>query len=618
MNAETLGPAERIIQTLLTHADHMQHGRVGIVTPDRSSVTGVKWQPASYKEEEGKKVVYRLDKVGTKTNRVKVGVLADDKVKNEAGAVIADYRPAGLFREVAQYIYRQIAEVWKVDNEFAARWASYAFMQDHRDLKVALAAFMLVQSRKGDPVVENGQTLFHDEDYRDVGEAMMLLYDQKTGDKALNPRMLLRIHEFLCLPEIAAINRELGFGKSAREPFLGRWDSVVHKWLRYRERNPKLLEGLVKHGFRSTVMQLVRSSGYKPETAKFFEILRWKQHQAKDGRRTIAIGVELEKQETWEGMSEAEVCERIMKEKVSYKRLTSLIPKEVGVTRAVLAAAIEAGCLSDKELIIHTPTIEDLGLLQVQTVRERLEKAIRNADDMRAANIAARVKHKETKEQLQEAAEVATKKAIEEVVKGLRIYFIVDRSASMSTSIQTAIRDLTLLLPAFPLEQVHVAHFNTTGQEVRIQHASAAGVANAFRGVAAGGGTDHGSGVRALSHHKPKPDEDALYIWVGDEGQPSTFERSFEGLGYKPVAFGLVRVPGENMRAVTLTAAVMGIPCFEINEQTFADPYAIPRVLRNLIAATPVGQTTHRETPRKSLVDVILSTPLLSKPQWAA
>jgi hypothetical protein len=74
---------------------------------------------------------------------------------------------------------------------------------------------------------------------------------------------------------------------------------VVEKWLAYREENTKLLEGLVKAGFRTSVIELARRVGYKPTSPKFFQILRWKQVQAQDGRREVAVGQEIAKAETW-------------------------------------------------------------------------------------------------------------------------------------------------------------------------------------------------------------------------------------------------------------------------------------------------------------------------------
>jgi len=626
---ENLGPAERIIGSLLTYSDHLYHGRCGVVSSDHRFGVGVRWEPVSYKVEDGQKVVYKLEKVGKKSRRTRIGVLTEDnKVMNGGPVPIAEYRPAGLFPEVATWFYKQVAEVWTLDNEFAARWASYAFDQEHRDLKVVLAAFMLVQARKGAAVLDAGKIAFYDEDYRDVGEAMMLI--RRKDGKDLNPKLLLRIHDVLRLPAIAAINHDLGFGLSARRPFLGRWPKTVEKWLRHREQNPRMLDGLVKAGFRTTVMELARRIGYKPETPYFFEALRWKQCQAEDGRRTLAIGEAVKAAESWAGLSEMQVCEKIVAQKPDWKRIVGLLPKDVGVTRAVVAAAIEAACLSDKDLIILTPTLEELGLLDVPDVRGRWEQAVKASDDMRAANIARNVQSKQVAEKLQEAADIAVQKAVEEVVRQLRVYFLVDISGSMAGSIDRAKVCIAKFLQAFPLNQLHVAVFNTAAREIVLKHSSAAGVENAFRGIQASGGTDYGAGVRALSIHRPKEDEDALFIFVGDE-EAASFTTAVQASGLRPLAFGFLKTVAadgaagwrarqygtDRSRAVRETATQLGIPCCMLDEAMFDDPYAIPRTLQTLIAATPVGVTQNVRTPRVTLIDRILKTPLLPKPAWA-
>jgi hypothetical protein len=649
-NRENLGPAERIIASVLAYTDHLYHGRPGMIVEDKRTNVGVRWLPVTHKVEGADKVVYELTKVGKKTNKIRRGVMRNVPIMApphdgrpvvvlpvrtktmivDGAREIGEYRDAGLFPEVAAWMYRQVAEVWKLDNEFAARWASFAFTQEHRDLKVVLAAFMLVQARKGDPVLDAGKVAFYDEDYRDVGEAMALI--RRKDDKELNPKLLLRIHDVLALSAVAAINRELGFGQSPRKPFFGRWLGVVEKWLRHREDNPKMLDGLVKAGFRTTVIDLARRVGYKPTTVKFFETLRWKQAQAKDGRRGLMIGVELEKQATLEGMTEAEVCGWIVAEKPDWKRITGMLPKSVGITRAVVAAAIESKALSDRDLIIATPTLEELGLLDVPDVKKRWEKAIKNAEDSRAANIAKNVHSKEVKEKLVEAADTAVKKAVEAVVKNIRVYFMVDVSGSMQNSIEAAKAHIAKFLQGFPTDKTHVAVFNTTGREITLKHASAAGVENAFRGITAGGGTDYGAGVRTLMHHQPNADEDVLFIFVGDE-EAHAFDGQVTASGLRPMAFGFVKtVPnggaagyrhaqyqGENNVAVRETATRLGIPCFMIDEKTFDDAYAIPRTIRNLIAATPVGTAARAAVaPRMTFVDQILKTDLLRKPTWAS
>jgi hypothetical protein len=630
-NKETLGPAEVIIQSLLTYTDHMVHNRPGMTSPDGRAAIGVKWVPVTHKETApGVKTVYRLDKAGKKNVRVELGTMNGDGRIKSGVLEIGTYRPAGIFREVAVWFYKQIAEVWKLDNEFAARWASYAFMQEHRDLKVALAAFMLVQSRKGDPVVDGGEVLFADEDFRAVGEAMILLQEK---NKDLNPKLLLRIWEVLNLPEVAAINHELGFGKSAKHPFLGRWAKAIEKWLRFREQNPKMLEGLVKAGFRSTVMELARRIGYKPTSDRFFEVLRWKQKQTDDGRRGMAIGKAVKAAESWAHLDEAGICEVIVKSKLDWKRITSLLPAKIGVTRAIMAAAIEANALSDKDILILVPTLEELGLLNVQEIKTRIESALARTDDMRAANIARNVRSKEMKEKLEAGADQAAQRAVAEVTRGLRIYFMVDTSSSMQGALEAAKPAIAKLLQALPLAQVHVSTFNSAGKEITIKHASAKGVEAAFAGIRASGSTEYGAGVRALERYKPKPDEDAIFIFVGDK-EARTFEQHVVASGLNPIAFGLLKVVAnggaagwrvaqwgaDHNNAVRATAAKLGIPCFAIDDRTFDDdPYAIPRTIRALIAATPAGAPgiAPRATKRVTLVEQILKTDLLKKPAWA-
>lgn len=615
--AEKLGPAEKILQTLLNHQDHMVHNRPGMITPDARHSIGVRWVPVTHKEENGEKVVYELTKVGKKTNKIRKGVLRADKKIEEAGKVVGEYRLPGIFPEVAAWMYRQVAEVWKMDNEFAARWASHAFGQEHRDLKVVLAAFMLVQTRKGDPVLDGGKIAFYDEDYRDIGEAMMLIH--RRDGKDLNPKLLLRVHDLLKVPGVAAINRELGFGNSARRPFLGRWSKAVEKWLSFREENPKMLDGLIKAGFKNTVKDLARAVGYKPQTPKFFEVLGWAQDQAKDGRRSILIGVEMAKAETWDDLTEVQVCEKIVAEKPDWKRIVGLLPKKLGVTRAIMSAAVESGSLSNKDLIILTPTLEELGLLEVKEVKAKWDRALKKAeDDMRAANIARNVKSKVVQEQLVAAADTALQKAVDQVTKNLRIGVVIDVSGSMGQSIEKAKTLLGKFLQGFPPDRTHVVVFNTVGRVVEIKHASAAGVANAFKGISADGGTAHGAGVLALAKFQPKDDEDMLLIFIGDGGERTTFEAYVTQSKLRPMAFGFLMLPGDNFGAIDQTAAKLGIPCFHIQENTFDDVYAIPRTIRALVAATPVGVIARAAAvPRVTLVDAVLKTELLKKPQWA-
>lgn len=615
---EALGPAERIIASMTRFVDHAVHNRTGVVFRDNSQI-GARWEQAVWVLKDGEKEVYTVRRAGKKQVRTRIGILRGENVEDGARTV-GRWQGPGLFPEAAAHIYSQIAEVWKVDNKFAAQWASWAFNnEDNRDLKVILAAFMLVQDRFGEPF-QDGDERFLDEDYRAVGEAMCLLTPKKG---TFNPKLLLRVGEVLELPGVIEKNRELGFGRSIRNPIIGRYYKVVEKWLRNVEQNPKVLEGWVSGGFRNTIMRLSRKVGYKPSTPAFFQVLRWKQVQAPAGHRTLAIGDDVQEADDWSDLSEEQICQKITEEKPNWKVLVGKL--STGITPAIVVAAMAAGSLSDNDLIILTPTLEEFGLLKDKRSRvyKKWKAATENAENQRSTNIAKNVRSAELKKDLEEAADKATAKQLEDVTRGMRIYMFVDKSGSMGGSLEAAKQYLSKFVGAFPLDKLHVAVFNTVGSEVEIKTPTAAGVRQAFRGHTAGGGTSYAAGVQALvSEYKTAEDEDALFIFVGDQldSMPNSLVQVVRNYGVMPMAFGMLQVGGGywgHGKVVEIAAASLGIPCFKIDEEIFADPYAVPRTIRNIVAATPVGKAAAAPRKRHSLLEEILKTKLLEKPAWA-
>lgn len=365
---------------------------------------------------------------------------------------------------------------------------------------------------------------------------------------------------------------------------------------------------------------MARAVGYKPTSAEFFSVLRWKQVQAKGGHRTIAVGDAVAPAESLAGMDEAQICAWIEKNRPSYKRLVGMIPSSVGVTRDILLTCVNVGIFSGKDLIILTPTLEDFGLLTVSSVKERWQKAVDNTNDQRARTVLKNVKTAVAQEGLAQASENAVRAAVQEVLN-LRVYLIVDISGSMQTAIVEAKRYATLLLSGFPKERVHVSVFNTAGRLVMFKDSSQVGVEHAFQGIRADGGTVHAEGIRAFHQCPLQPGEDALFIFIGDEGEHGTFEGAFTNVGIKPSAFGLVRVGGGAQRCIQNTAVRLGVPCFMVSEDLFSDSYRVPEVLSNIMRATPVATSVAggglSTPPRKSFVEQILSTELLQVPEWA-
>lgn len=573
-----IGPAEKLLDLVLSSSAHLWHNRPGI------EVAGT-WQPRPKKGQP--------------------------RPKNAR-----DVAP-GLHVTAAVTLYGKLLEIYRLNVDLMAHFASYALTQtDWRDLKVACAALMLVQARSGQPVKEDdGSVAFYDDDLRQLGEAMLLFYEKKST-RMITPKAVLRVAQLLETPEIAALNRKAGFGDPAsKKPPLGRWKRAAQKWLAVRENNPAMLKGLVKAGFKETIKDLARKAGYKPAAQSFFEILGWKQKQAAGGHRTVGLGtLKLDKQERFDGLSEAEICEAIETQRLSYKDVVGRLPKDMGLTPAIMAAVFPS--LSDRDLRILTPTLEELGLMADPEIRKRWEQAIGTATDQRSLNIAKNVRSKEIREKLVEAADNAARSAVTEATKDVdvRVMFLIDKSGSMQGAIEQSKEALTKILAGFPLEKLHIATFDTMGTVLVPKAASRAAVQHMLKGINADGGTVHGAAVRALAANDVKFPVGArlVVIVVGDEAGEAgdQFARSFRESNFEVSAMAmLVSVAGHGARGNTVRtcAAFMKVPFSEVNVSQFDDPYQVTRVLKAFLdAPVAVGAA-----PQQGWVERVMKTKLL-------
>ncbi|MBU8894273.1 VWA domain-containing protein [Corallococcus sp. H22C18031201] len=569
------GPAERLLELVLGGSAHLWHNRPGL------NVSGT-WYAAAH---------------ATPQQRAR-------------GRPVAP----GLFAPAAVNLYRQLLDIYRLNAELMAHFASYALTQtDWRDLKVATCALMLVQEHAGQPVRgDQGEIAFHDDDWRAIGEAMVLHYERKSL-RMLTPKSVLRVAELLEHPEIAQLNRAAGFGDPAsRKAPLGRWKRVATRWLAARESNLPMLQGLVKAGYKETLKKLARKAGYKPSSPTFFEVLGWKQKQSAGGHRAVGLeGLRLVKRERFDGLSEAEICEWISLERLSYKDVVGRLPKDVGLTPAILAAVLPS--LSDRDLRMLTPTLEELGLLEDSAVKARWEKAVASATDQRALNIAKNVRGQALRQKLEEASDNAARQAVAEATAetDVRVMFLVDKSGSMEGAIEQSKEALARILAGFPLDKLHVAAFDTMGTLLKPKASNRAAVQHMLGGVKASGGTVHGAAVHALHRDGVRVPTDArlVVIVVGDEAGEAgdQFARAFRDCGYTVSALALmVSVVGARGNTVRTCAAQLRVPFSEVQVEQFADPYQVPRVLKALLdapAATGVSQS--------GWVERVMRTPLL-------
>src|SRR5215468_225791 len=90
--AESLGPAEKLIQLIINFPDHLWHNRPGVVR-------GGKWKAATREE------------------------IAEFKANKRVRG--GDFRQPGPNIEAIEQVYRTLGEIWQANNELAARLASY-------------------------------------------------------------------------------------------------------------------------------------------------------------------------------------------------------------------------------------------------------------------------------------------------------------------------------------------------------------------------------------------------------------------------------------------------------------------------------------------------------------
>jgi hypothetical protein len=570
------GPAERLLEVVLGSSAHLWHNRPGI---DDGGV----WRSAA---------------------------------RRPRGSGAAT-RP-GLFVPAAVDLYGKLLAIYKLNGDLMAHFASYALLEtEWRDLKVACAALMLVQSFAGQPVHgDAGAVEFHEDDYRSIGQGMMLFYQQKSK-RMMTPKSVLRVAQLLETAEIAALNRGAGFGEAAgRKAPLGRWKQAAARWLRLREANLPMLEGLVAAGYKETIKAVARKCGYKPENPVFFEVLGWKQKQASAGHRKVGLtGLKLAKRERFDGVTEAEICERIMEDRLTYKDVVGRLPKGLGLTPAIMVACLPS--LSDRDLRMLTPTLEELGLLADPDIKARWEAAVRTSTDQRALNVARNVKSQAIREKLEEAADHAARSAVKEATADIdmHVMFLIDKSGSMQGAIEQSKEALSRILAGFAPDKVHIATFDTMGTVLRPKASTRAAVQHMLGRISAAGGTVHGAAVRALHQAgvRVPPGAQLVVIVAGDEAgeDGGLLANTFRELGYQVAGMALIcAVASGRGTTVRACAQTLKVSFTEVDAAQFDDPYQVPRVLRALLEA-PVPTVFSQAAPRASWVDKVMKTPLI-------
>ena len=203
----------------------------------------------------------------------------------------------------------------------------------------------------------------------------MLRYE-KGSARMMTPKAVLRVAELLETPEIAALNRAAGFGDPAgRKPPLGRWPRRPRSGSPTARRTCRCSRAWSRPATR----RRSRSSRARAATSRAPSGSS-RSSAGSRSRPTAATGGSastvwsVRRRERFDGLSEAEICERIVAERCRTRRSSAGCRPGSGLTPAIMVALLPS--LSDRDLRMLTPTLEELGLLADEEIRRRWERAI--------------------------------------------------------------------------------------------------------------------------------------------------------------------------------------------------------------------------------------------------
>jgi len=306
-------------------------------------------------------------------------------------------------------VLESFSKLAESDPLFLAHFTSYAVKKlDAKDLRVVATFASTLSDADGTPFSPGSE--FKKPNWRLIGQAAF---------QTLDPKLALRV--------VQLANRKMKFGIKAEATHYSKsLRSAVRKYLRYREANPKMIEGIVRTGLTKTYRNLYRWARIQP-SAEAATFLAWEQ---KDG--SVKEADFKQNKLTFAGLSEVEIAEKIRAERLTPQRALGALGDKIS---PVIAAAVLEQASGDQAVIL-TNLFEEQGLLknvEVKKVYEEKIKTAKNALD-RVDRIKAELSE-ETKTALKDSRSETRKANIEDFG---RVFVHVDTSPSMANALEIA------------------------------------------------------------------------------------------------------------------------------------------------------------------------------------
>lgn len=475
-------------------------------------------------------------------------------------------------------ILRNFAQLAEKDPLFLAHMTSYTFKKlDSKDLKVVATFMNSLSDADGTPFSPGSE--FKKPNWRLISQAAFL---------DLDPKLALRV--------LKLANKKMPIGtKQNGTHFSKHLKTAAKKYLRYRESNPKILEGIKKAGLGNTLKNMYRVARIAP-SPEACQILRWKQKPGFPGE-----GVEIKKSGfDFTGMTDLQIAEKIRAEKFKPQAVLGALPDKLS---PVIAAAILEQCSGDQAVVLTT-MFEEQGLLKHKEVRELYESKIKTAKQ--ALDRVERIKQEldeGTKEMLKASKSEVRKQQVGNIGK---VYLHIDISGSMTQSLQIAKDKGAIIAECVqnPEENFHWGLFNGNAYELKKPPKfTQDGFASILYGINPGGSTN----CLALWKRSRDLGCDTDFIITDGQHTDGNLESMFQqaktlGLA-TPRSVVIVKCGTYNLTLENGLRAA-GIPVSVIDEKQLSESALVTQAIRTAV----VGAV--------ALVDEILNTPLLTLPKW--
>lgn len=485
-------------------------------------------------------------------------------------------------------IFIQLAEH---DPYFLAHFASYAVKNlDSKDLKVIAAFANSLSDADGTPFI-TGKDSQGKPIYSPTYKKPNLRLVSQAAVQEFDPKLVNRIIE------IANLKQSIGSRREATH-FANSLKTAIRKWVRFREQNPKALEGMKKSGFAPTFKNIYRMMHMKP-SQEAAEILGWRQGSTKKGN---VEKIEKRNLIDFKGLTDIQIAQKIRDEKIPVLGAMGALPDKIS---PVVAAAILEQASGNQAVILRN-LFDSQGLLKDKEVmkvfKEKIQTAKTALDRVEKLNT-------EVDEEVQKVLKTAkAEKRKTDVGDVGRVYVHIDISGSMSGAIEFAKNNGAIIAECInnPAENFFWGAFNTNGYSLsKPQSFEKDAFMASLYGLNAGGGTNC-----LACYSDARKNNCDIDIYITDQehmGEPiDQLILKYDALGFsRPKAVVIVDFSnGRSNGSFKDRLERVGIPVSIIKPQALTESALVTQAIKTALK----GAT--------AVIDDIMNTPLLKLPEW--